>query len=404
MQPVSCATSQPRASGRLSYKFQRLREQLRSAIQSGEFHDRLPGERELGKRYRANAKTINKALCDLANEGLLVRHIGRGTFVADGRNGEGQALRPKSFVCLTTEASTRSPHHGALLEKLAELLRAKGHEFQVCDWPPSPATNGHAGVLRGMPPWHAADAVISLPIHPLCGRHGRLGEAAVGDILRRQAPLISIGACNESAKAHAVTPDFVDAGFRLSEYLLRLGCEVVTILLAQSPGRETELVVTGAQAAAARHQATLRRVAFSAEAAVSDLAAALATHIGPQSGVATSTGGRQGILCVGAKALEVVLRLYSFRDRVGHQAANFAAVLEPGDPAARNAGLSHYDVSPERLAGWAARLLLESRPGQRPTEIIVPGSVQIVGAARDRGPGAEPVSVTPQPELAEVFV
>lgn len=68
-------------SSKLSYKFQRLREKLRSAIASGELSGRLPGERQLAKRFHVNAKTLSKALTDLAAEGLLDRSIGRGTFV-----------------------------------------------------------------------------------------------------------------------------------------------------------------------------------------------------------------------------------------------------------------------------------------------------------------------------------
>jgi DNA-binding transcriptional regulator YhcF (GntR family) len=68
-------------SSKLSYKFQRLREKLRAAIASGELHGRLPGERQLAKRFHVNAKTLSKALTDLAAEGLLDRSIGRGTFV-----------------------------------------------------------------------------------------------------------------------------------------------------------------------------------------------------------------------------------------------------------------------------------------------------------------------------------
>jgi hypothetical protein len=66
---------------RLSYKFQRLREKIRQAIVSGELTGKLPGERALAKRFHANAKTLSKALTDLAAEGLLERSIGRGTFV-----------------------------------------------------------------------------------------------------------------------------------------------------------------------------------------------------------------------------------------------------------------------------------------------------------------------------------
>src|SRR6267142_5657207 len=69
------------SSERLSYKFQRLRERLRDAVASGELAGKLPGERELARRFKANPKTLSKALTDLAAEGLLERSIGRGTYV-----------------------------------------------------------------------------------------------------------------------------------------------------------------------------------------------------------------------------------------------------------------------------------------------------------------------------------
>ena len=78
-QPGSGPTEAESAS--LSYKFQRLREKLRLAIASGELNGKLPGERALARRFHVNAKTLSKALTDLAAEGLLDRHIGRGTYV-----------------------------------------------------------------------------------------------------------------------------------------------------------------------------------------------------------------------------------------------------------------------------------------------------------------------------------
>lgn len=78
---VSPSTPRVRRSGELSYKFQRLRERLRQAVTSGELSGKLPGERVLAKRYNCNAKTLSKALTDLAAEGLLDRSIGRGTYV-----------------------------------------------------------------------------------------------------------------------------------------------------------------------------------------------------------------------------------------------------------------------------------------------------------------------------------
>src|SRR5882757_3666985 len=80
--PTADATASTRGRG-MSYKFQRLREKLRAAVASGELSGKLPGERALAKRFHVNAKTLSKALTDLAAEGLLDRSIGRGTYVKD---------------------------------------------------------------------------------------------------------------------------------------------------------------------------------------------------------------------------------------------------------------------------------------------------------------------------------
>jgi DNA-binding HxlR family transcriptional regulator len=89
---------------RLSYKFQRLRERLRAAVASGELSGKLPGERQLAKRFRVNAKTLSKALTDLAAEGLLERSIGRGTYV---RSSASQSAGTESVAVVGASSSGR---------------------------------------------------------------------------------------------------------------------------------------------------------------------------------------------------------------------------------------------------------------------------------------------------------
>lgn len=85
----------------LSYKFQRLREQLRSAVTKGELTGKLPGERVLARKFQVNAKTLSKALTDLAAEGLLDRSIGRGTYVKNG-DGNGKATTGNLIILCET--------------------------------------------------------------------------------------------------------------------------------------------------------------------------------------------------------------------------------------------------------------------------------------------------------------
>src|SRR5262245_54290204 len=93
---------------RLSYKFQRLRERLRSAIAPGELSGKLPGERQLSRRFRVNAKTLSKALTDLAAEGLLERSIGRGTFVR-GQQAAADASTEEKWLLICDPEQLHTP-------------------------------------------------------------------------------------------------------------------------------------------------------------------------------------------------------------------------------------------------------------------------------------------------------
>lgn len=101
------ANGAPKAVARLSYKFQRLREKLRHAIETGELQGKLPGERQLARRFRVNAKTLSKALTDLAAEGLLDRSIGRGTFVRSAAAPAATAAEKWLIVCDPEQTAAR---------------------------------------------------------------------------------------------------------------------------------------------------------------------------------------------------------------------------------------------------------------------------------------------------------
>jgi hypothetical protein len=98
--PTHKAPRPRRTKDGLSYKFQRLRERLRAAVAAGELSGKLPGERALARRFHVNAKTLSKALTDLAAEGLLDRSIGRGTYVKGSAPGGGErAVQRWLIVC-----------------------------------------------------------------------------------------------------------------------------------------------------------------------------------------------------------------------------------------------------------------------------------------------------------------
>jgi DNA-binding transcriptional regulator YhcF (GntR family) len=162
----------------MSYKFQRLREKIRQAVASGELKGKLPGERELARRFAVNAKTLSKALTDLAAEGLLHRSIGRGTFVKGSADVEAES--DGRWLLLTDAESDQS---------LIQNLQNINSQIEVSDDPAS---------LR--PSYiNQFSAVIDLAYET--------PEAFLRDLLVRAIPVVTVGRESRTYSTNAVVLD-----------------------------------------------------------------------------------------------------------------------------------------------------------------------------------------------------
>lgn len=198
-------------SASLSYKFQRLREQIRTAIKTGELSGKLPGERELARRFGANAKTLGKALTDLAAEGLLVRSIGRGTYVRT--EDEEAATTPNSAWLIV---SGMLPHERPMLDCLLDA---------------NPDARVYTEHRRPRPSTLAAiSAVLDLRLHP--------DPEFYRDLRVRGTPLVRLAPADHDMIVHQTWIDLEYAGFLLGKRLLLSG---VRKLGAISPPGRTEL-------------------------------------------------------------------------------------------------------------------------------------------------------------------
>lgn len=79
--------------------YAQIREQVRQQILSGTLQPgaRVPTEAELQAAYKVSRVTAQQALRDLAREGLIVRHRGRGSYVAEALR-EQNLLRIINFL------------------------------------------------------------------------------------------------------------------------------------------------------------------------------------------------------------------------------------------------------------------------------------------------------------------
>ena len=88
-------------------RYQQLKAHIVDSIQAGRLRprDRVPSEQELVRRFGVSRMTANRALRELATDGIVVRQSGVGTFVAD--------------------AQARS--HALTVRNIADEIRERGH-------------------------------------------------------------------------------------------------------------------------------------------------------------------------------------------------------------------------------------------------------------------------------------
>lgn len=201
------------SQGQMSYKFQRLREKLRQAVASGELTGKLPGERALAKRFHVNAKTLSKALTDLAAEGVLDRSIGRGTFV---KGSAPAATAPGRWLLLCDEDAER---HG--VGCLLDQLRLANADLQV---------KTSASVAEMRPSFlNGLGAVIDLAVDT--------PESFLRDLVVRNLPVVAVNREPKTYSTHAVLVDAALGAARIARDLVLAGHRRLAVV--EAPGSTT---------------------------------------------------------------------------------------------------------------------------------------------------------------------
>lgn len=159
--------------------YQQIREILREEVLDGMASgSRIAAERDLARRFGANRATISRAIASLVNEGLLVRRVGRGTFVADGEDLTRKTLtRTVGFVMPYIEGIFPA---GMIRSALREL-RDRGYKAVLFDSEDSIAEE--ASELERLVQ-EDLDGGLVMPVErrdniPLFNRLSRLGEPLV---------------------------------------------------------------------------------------------------------------------------------------------------------------------------------------------------------------------------------
>ena len=116
--------------------YARIQDRIRTAIAYGALKpgDRLPTEKELSAEFGTTRSTVRHAIDRLVYEGLVVRHVGRGTFVA-----EKEVLRSPidSRCCITFEEQVAITGHQVTYRSAAlDLVPAPPRVAELFGLPP----------------------------------------------------------------------------------------------------------------------------------------------------------------------------------------------------------------------------------------------------------------------------
>jgi DNA-binding LacI/PurR family transcriptional regulator len=366
----------------LSYKYQRVRDRLRQAVENGELAGKLPGERELARRYNANAKTINKALTDLATEGLLIRHVGRGTFVSGPARAAGPEVKPKARTFGYLVAADESqPCSAELYRRIARLLDERGHRLEHVRLPLGP--NGElSGRDVRADRLRAYDGMVMFAARP--------AEDLLAAVSRRHLPLVMVNNNHPTIRTAAVLMDYAHGAFELCQHLIHLGHTRIGLCM------DPELL-PAARSAEAGYQAAMRRYGLAPQPVVSiDRAGSLEASL-----PTLKSDQPTAMICIGAAAILEACRTTSATGATSSNGSNkspafsICCIAEPGDPLPAEHNLSTYDVDPDQVAYWVAELLLSASPARWQRTVIIPGRILERGTMTVP---ASPAAVTHSPE------
>ncbi|MBN3763945.1 histidine utilization repressor [Burkholderia sp. Ac-20365] len=204
---ASAHQAEPAASnGVPAARYEQVKQYIRNTIDSGERRagDRIPSELDLVESLGVSRMTVNRALRELTNEGLLTRVSGVGTFVAESK--------PQSTLLM--------------IAHIGDEIRSRGHEYSYQT----------VLVQREVAPVHVSNA-LGLPLgasvfHVICVHRENGLPVQLED--RYVNP--------------AIAPDFIEQDFsatRPSEYLFSVvpAHDVEHVVDAGLPGRaEAELL------------------------------------------------------------------------------------------------------------------------------------------------------------------
>ena len=195
---------------------------LRSAIARGDYAPDQPfvTQREIVDRYGVSTTTAVRALNDLVADGLVVRHRGRGTFVAEPvkrrKRGAATGVRTVAFV----HPNDVDAHQVSVRSGIAAECEAHGHRFVMSI---TPDVEAEEAVLRRAVDQGASGVIAYLRDHSAAG-------PVLEEMRRDGIAVVLVDRYLPSMPSDAVIFDDFAIGYEVTTAVLDRGHEAPTVL------------------------------------------------------------------------------------------------------------------------------------------------------------------------------
>ena len=210
---------------------------LRDLVTSGRLRpgDKIPAELNIADALGVSKMTINKAILALTAEGLFLREVGRGTFVAlpTPKMGNGYTRIVLSFPEEATDV-LQSDYYGSLCRGVAEFMEKAGPDVR-CD--------------LALVPLASRDYIAEEERDPADGRliiaPRAESVASVEELWRQGKSVIVVGASWPGIKVCSLDADNAGGASAAIQHLVGLGHKRIALLYAEPDTSNTQDRVAG---------------------------------------------------------------------------------------------------------------------------------------------------------------
>jgi DNA-binding LacI/PurR family transcriptional regulator len=231
-------------------KYQQLFDAIEQGIRSGQYSpgQKLPSEAALEAEFGTSRITVVRALRELQQRGLVQRRAGSGTYVADGASTSASKL----FGLLIPNLG-ETEIFGPICQSIAEFLQGRKHALLWGNMTTAPQAQ-EARSLE-LCQQYVTKKVAGVFFAPLewTPQNDRVNRLVVSALEEAGIPIVLLDRCfmpyPKRGNHDLVSVDHRQAGYLVTEHLLKLGCQRIAFVAFTHSASTIEARIAGYQEA-----------------------------------------------------------------------------------------------------------------------------------------------------------